>query len=315
MSIKHFFSWETLRCASPWLFLILGVIAYFIGYFLLPHNSISKEIVIKLADIFVIGVVIGYLTNAAQFLGVFKKDLQDIIYAKEFVNKRKDLPELWDCISKEMFKNKFSSIHNQFLQVMKWYFPTNEVSYYDDYNVYTTISWVDKEKGIVKVEDSISFYLISESKDKFVYPMKSWLLAAPGKDPQSSISEITINEESYQNISTPEPYKDPKTGYICQEFNVTLQGSTRYSVKYQREQEYNINDDYYIGFRSLYILNGMKVCLDLPENINATFLERGTQNQFETIKKSKNRIEMKYKGIVLPKQGYIFALQTTTITE
>jgi hypothetical protein len=59
----------------------------------------------------------------------------------------------------------------------------------------------------------------------------------------------------------------------------------------------------------------MKVCLDLHENINATFLERGTQNQFETIKKSKNRIEMKYKGIVLPKQGYIFALQTTTITE
>ena len=116
--------------------------------------------------------------------------------------------------------------------------------------------------------------------------MKSWLLAAPGKDPQSSISEITINEESYQNVSTPEPYKDPKTGYICQEFNVTLQGSTRYSVKYQREQEYNINDDYYIGFRSLYILNGMKVCLDLPENINATFLERGTQNQFETIKKN-----------------------------
>ena len=53
---------------------------------------------------------------------------------------------------------------------MKWYFPTNEVSYYDDYNVYTTISWVDKEKGIVKVEDSISFYLISESKDKFCLP-------------------------------------------------------------------------------------------------------------------------------------------------
>ena len=28
------------------------------------------------------------------------------------------------------------------------------------------------------------------------------------------------------------------------------------------------------------------------------------------VNNSKNRIEMKYKGIVLPKQGYIFALQT-----
>lgn len=309
MSNQTFFSWETLRCGSPWIFLILGIIAYAIGYFLLDQYSVWKEITIKVADVLVIGVVIGYLSNAAQFLGIFKKDLQDIIYAKDFVSKRKDLPELWDTISKEMFKNKFSSIHNDFLQVMKGYFPTDEVTYYDDFNVYTTITWKDKEKGIITKEDQISFDLRCESKDKFIYPMKSWICASENNKSVSKITDITINGDA-RNIETSEPYIDKTNGYLCQEFKVTLQESTCYSVKYKREEEYNVNSDYHLGFRSLYILNGMKVCLDLPEDINATFIERGTMHGFETVNKAKNRIEMKYKGIVLPKQGYIFALQT-----
>lgn len=309
MSKRSFFSRETLKNGSPWIFLFFGITAYAMGYFLIAPPSVWKEIVIKIADVLVIGVVIGYLTNAAQFLGIFKKDLQDIIYAKDFVGSRKDLPELWNRISKEMFKNKFTSIHDDFLQVMKGYFPTDEVTYYDDFYVYTTITWENKEEGIIRVEDKISFDLRSESKDKFVYPMKSWISTSEGNKPISKISDITINGEEGQ-VATPEPYTDKRNGYTCQEFNVTLQGSTCYSIKYKREQVYDIKTDYYLGFRSLYILNGMKVCLDLPEDINATFIERGTQYSFDTVNKTKNRIEMKYKGIVLPKQGYIFALQT-----
>jgi len=310
MGKQYFFSKETLKSGSPWIFLFLGIIAYTVGYFLLDSASVWKEIIIKVADVFVIGVVIGYLSNAAQFLGIFKKDLQDIIYAKDFVSRRKDLPELWDRISKEMFKNKFSSIHNDFLQVMKGYFPTDEVTYYDDFNVYTTIYWVNKDEGIIKVEDIITFDLRSESKNKFIYPMKSWLSASDDNAPKSKISDITVNGEPASHVDTPEPYTDRRNGYTCQEFNVTLQGSTCYSVKYKREQEYDINDDYYIGFQSLYIVNNMKVCLNLPEDIDAMFIGRGTQHGFDTVNKSKNRIEMRYKGIVLPKQGYIFALQT-----
>lgn len=309
MSIKSFFSWRSLKFGSPWICLIVGIFAYVIGFFVLFPNTLVRELVIKVADILIIGVVVGFLTNAAQFLGVFKKDLQDIIYAKDFVNKRKDLPELWDSISKEMFKNKFSGIHKQFLQVMKGYFPTNEVSYYDDYNAHTTVSWVDKEKGLVKVENIIHFDLICDSKERFTYPMKSWIHAGEECTPISKISDIQVNGKSFE-MTDSKPELDKKTGKLCQEFNVSLCGDTCYSITYKREEQYNIHDDYYLAFRSLYILNGMKVCLDLPEDINATFIERGTQHDFDTVNNSKNRIEMKYKGIVLPRQGYIFALQT-----
>ena len=309
MSIKSFFSWRSLKCGSPWICLIVGIFAYVIGFFVLFPNTLVRELVIKVADVLIIGVVVGFLTNAAQFLGIFKKDLQDIIYAKDFVNKRNDLPELWDNISKEMFKNKFSGIHKQFLQVMKGYFPTNEVTYYDDYNVYTTVSWIDKEQGLIKVEDKISFDLISDSRGNFTYPMKSWIQAGEDCTPISKISDIVINGKACEIIPL-QPDLDSRTGIMFQEFKVSLCGDTCYSIRYKHEQQYNIHDDYYLGFRSLFILNGMKVCLNLPDDINATFIERGTQHGFDTVNNSKNRIEMKYKGIVLPKQGYIFALQT-----
>jgi hypothetical protein len=254
MSIKRFYSWESLKIASPWICLIVGFFAYLIGYLLLDPDTILRELVIKVADILIIGVVVGFLTNAAQFLGVFKKDLQDIIYAKDFVNKRKDLPELWDSISKEMFKNKFSGIHKQFLQVMKGYFPTNEVTYYDDYNVYTTVSWIDKEQGLIKVEDKISFDLISDSRDNFTYPMKSWIQAGEECTPISKISDIQVNGKPFE-MTDSKPELDNKTGKLCQEFNVFLCGDTCYSITYKREEQYNIHDDYYLGFRSLYILN------------------------------------------------------------
>ena len=72
---------------------------------------------------------------------------------------------------------------------------------------------------------------------------------------------------------------------------------------------YNINEDYYIGFRAKYIVNRLRVCLDYPDDIDVIFTCRGTQLDFEDVNNSKRRIEKKYKGIILPRQGYIFALQ------
>ena len=73
MSIKSFFSWRSLKCGSPWICLIVGIFAYVIGFFVLFPNTLVRELVIKVADVLIIGVVVGFLTNAAQFLGIFKK--------------------------------------------------------------------------------------------------------------------------------------------------------------------------------------------------------------------------------------------------
>lgn len=92
-------SYNKFRAGSAWLIFLLGVGLYGLGYFLCPSETVWKEIVLKIADVLVIGVLIGYLSNAAQFLGVFKTDLENIVYGKKFMASRNDLPQLWENLS------------------------------------------------------------------------------------------------------------------------------------------------------------------------------------------------------------------------
>lgn len=299
-------SYKNFRSGSAWIFFIIGVGLYYVGYFHLNQQPIWKEVAIKVADVLVIGVVLGYLSNAAQFLGIFKQDLQDIIYGKEFIKQRKDIVPLWETVSKQMFKNKFPAIHKDFLKVINGYFPKDEVSFYNDYESHITIEWVDKELGLVRVTDVISFELIADSEDEFEYPLKTWTKVINKERYENRIVELIVNGIE-PRIEDVREYKENDD--ICHEQKVKLKGSTKYDIRYIREKIYDINEDYYIGFRAKYIVNKLRVCLDYPDDIDAIFTCRGTQLDFEDVKNSKRRIEKKYKSIILPRQGYIFALR------
>lgn len=299
-------SYKYFRTGSAWIFSFAGIALYYLGYFQVDQQSIWKEILIKGADILIIGVILGYLSNAAQFLGIFKQDLQDIIYGKEFIKQRKDIAPLWETVSKQMFKNKFPTIHKEFLKVINEYFPKDEVSYYNDYESHITIEWVSKETGIVHVTDNVSFELIADSEEGFEYPLKTWTKVKNRETYENKITELYVNNE-IPKIEEVGEYKENED--ICHEQKVKLKGSIKYEIRYIREKTYNINEDYYIGFRAKYIVNKLRVCLDLPDDIDAIFTCRGTQSDFDDVKNSKRRIEKKYKSIILPRQGYIFALR------
>lgn len=300
LSYKHF------KSGIAWIILIVGILFYYIAYFQLEQQSVWKEVLIKIGDVFVIGVILGYLSNAAAFLGVFKQDLQDIIYGKDFIKQRKDISPLWETVSKQMFKNKFPTIHKEFLKVIKSYFPENEVSFYNDYESHITIKWIDRTVGTIRVKDSVSFELIADSTEEFEYPLKTWTRIIDPNNYKNEITRFTVNGKSPKISNEPESREQD---YICQEQRIKLKGSTKYEIRYERVKEYNINDDYYIGFRAKYIVNKLRVCLNYPDDINAIFTCRGTQLDFDTVVNDKGRIEKKYRSIILPRQGYVFVLQ------
>lgn len=299
LSYKHF------RSGAAWIILFLGILCYYLGYFQIQRPDVWSDVVIKIGDVLVIGVILGYLSNAAQFLGIFKQDLQAIIYGKEFLKQRKDITPLWETVSIQMFKEKFPSIHKDFLRVLQSYFPKDEVSYYNDYETYTVIEWEDKAKGIIKVTDDVSFKLIADSEKEFYYPLKSWLHVG-SDDYTNYIEDFTINGNK-PDLGECIETRDGED--ICHEHKIKVAGATKYRIKYKRIKMYNINDDFYIGFRAKYIVNGLRVCLDYPDDIKAIFTCRGTQDDFEDVKKSKRCIEKKYEGVILPRQGYIFAIR------
>lgn len=64
---------------------IVGVCLYIIGYGFLDFNGVAAKITINIADVLVIGFVVGYLSSVAQWAGVFKREIQDIVFGKEFI--------------------------------------------------------------------------------------------------------------------------------------------------------------------------------------------------------------------------------------
>lgn len=300
--------YKNFRAGSAWIILIMGIALYGVGYFYVNDNSIWKEILIKLGDVLVIGVILGYLSNASQFLGIFKKDLQDIIYGKEFLRTRTDIQPLWDNISKELFKNKFPKIHKDLLDTVSGYLPKDEVSFYDDYEAHLKIEWQNKDMGIISVTDEVEFTLIAETDNEFTYPLKTWTSVKNQTEYYSQLLSFSVNSKQIALDAGTTSYED---GRLCTLHKFKLRGHTKYEIKYSRKKIYNINEDYYIGFRAHYIVNKLRVSLEHPEDISAEFICRGTAKDFiDAATPTRNKIEKKYKGIILPRQGYIFALKT-----
>ena len=121
MSDKHkskrfsFFSWDNLKRGSGWIFALIGLVLYLLGYLVFGSDSLLGKFVLRLADLLILGVLLGYMTNSARFLGAFKKDLEDIIYGESFVSQRKDIYPIWERVSQALFGNRFPGINSELL--------------------------------------------------------------------------------------------------------------------------------------------------------------------------------------------------------
>ena len=58
-------SYKYFRSGAAWIILIAGILCYYFGYFQIAQDSVWKEVIIKVGDVLVIGVILGFLSNAA----------------------------------------------------------------------------------------------------------------------------------------------------------------------------------------------------------------------------------------------------------
>lgn len=305
------FSKFSLKQSVGWIIAFAGIVFYAIGFYFKSQKpeEIWPDFFIKAADVAIIGVVVGYLTGIAQWAGIFKKEIQDIVYGKEFMGKRNDIESIWFNVSKQMFKFKFADIHKKMLSALKEILPSeNDISYYEDYDADSKIEWVDRDKGIIRCIDCFSMYIVTESEKKFDYTLTGWLVEDEdqGHEMSSETLEVTVDGNPMENLKTD---VSKEGNEIKRETKIPLSGKKRYFLQYTRKQQYCIFDDYYIAYKAKYITNGLKVSLELPEDIEAIFIERGTVHDFQNVKNSKSHIKKLYKGVIFPKQGYIFALK------
>lgn len=310
--------------AIPYIAGVVGIILAIIGFVdYIKLDQYIKEISKWGSATLLSGVIVGFMTTYAQFRGLFKNELEDVIYKYEFLRKRRDIAEIWESVSKVLFDSKFPEISNDLLKIIKEkYLPIEHISYCRDSDTMITISWDNKEQKLIRVIQEESFEIITFSDNEFSF---SGLFTVDVNPTFSDIEEnrfeelnnlidcnIVINECKVNDVDYPfSERKYLKDSVLSCNLNIILRGSECYRVKRRMTKVYNINHDYNIGFRAKTVLNNSRVRVfnEIFEDIELTFISRGTLNDFKELKKRDNYLEYEYKGLILQKQGYIIILK------
>lgn len=309
---------QSLKMGLSWMIPIIGIIGYILAYSnSFGNNTDFKEIVIKISDVFVIGGFVGFLSNSSQFFGIFSKELEKIVFSDRFLEGRKDISTIWRKTSKALFNQKFPDISEElFTIIQNYYICKEEYSYYDNYRIITDIEWTDNNKKFIIVKDFVNFDLITEREGEIDIPFSTWMNGVKNlkkdKDYYCKL-ECKINN-IIQETKIEEKYKNDDNEYVVTHTTKihNIKEKEKYQISIHRERRYIFELDYDISFRAKYIVKDMAISLNIPEDLEASFICRGTTKDFIQVKNTKTAKEYLYKGLILQRQGYTFALQKVT---
>lgn len=287
---------------------ILGVGVYVVRFTAFAGNEykVLQEILSIIGNILIVGVVVGFFTTVIQNFGFFKEELGKVIFDKKFLANRKDIREIWLNASKVVFEGKFPQIHEDFFARMFEYLQCKDVAYYNNYEMHISLEWLSQDKHLVKVKKHIIFELVAHSEKHQVYTYKSWLRLSSDNEYSSKIDILVNGVPPKQKHVTRKT--EEKNDFKTEIISVGLKGSMQYDIHISEEKVYDLDSDFIIGFRAKHITNNFRVQLVHPENVRAMFVPCGTQMDFQEVNNTKTINENRYNHVLLPKQGFIIAL-------
>lgn len=313
--IKHLFQ---LRLALPTVLLIVGLFLFlsciFDWFDIKTSHEVWFRLMEKAGDLILISSIISFLIDSAEYLGIFKRELEEVIYDTKFLKKRNDIEDIWMKVSKVLFQSKFPNISTGLMSAVKNYYSPDEklkLNYYSDYRNTYTVSYDDDNPDVIHVESKTSYVLKVEDEKDFDFPMRYWTCVSDEKKKsvEAIMSSITVNEEKINDIGTPEITYD--NNVVCYKFKLKLKGSTEYRVKQILNQKYNLKEDNFLGFRARWLVNDMRIQLFHPADMKILFVNRATAKGFEINNNTDTFKEYEYKGLILKHQGYVIILNRT----
>ncbi|WP_118974854.1 hypothetical protein [Taibaiella koreensis] len=294
----------------PWIFVCAGILLLTYGTFG-PFDDTSKvsKYLIGLGTSILASGVFAAVLKSMQLMDVFRKDLLGIIYEARYLEGRNDLEDIWERVSKIMFKDKFPKISREVMHdVKKIYFPTESVLYYDNYDQTLEIELLDEASGMIKVTQHSSYIVYTTDSDK-PFDHKTTNTIIFNKDRAEvtfSIIEYKVNGEDKTPMQS-EISDGNKLKTFC---IVQLSGATEYKFQTTIEKTYSLHHDSEIGVMKDFIIHDFKLKVLLTGNLKIRFCSVGTLKSFQpkTFKRA-NCYEYEYRGIIYPKQGYLMCIE------
>ena len=315
------YSKDSFRRALPWILFGLGGVFLTIGIFAVNEKDHEnwKYFWIKLGEIMLISGIFSYLTTIAEFIGVFKTTVQNILYSYHYLENHKKIDDIWNKVTKALLKSKFPSISDKLLKtITDHYLPIEDGIYYENFKIDLNIDWDGNDQQFVKTQETFSFNLHTESTDLILLPISTWLNVAGLKENTDYYLKLTnciVNGSAVKNPSyNPDSKEDNHQCVLLHSSgSLELKGSNAYYVQYTKEKRYLFDNDSDKSFRAKFIVNNLDVSVTFPgDDLSAKLICRGTALDYKCIHNSNGKLVYRYDGLILPRQGYVLAFNRIT---
>lgn len=295
--------------------LFLGVALTLAGHFDIFFEEEWANLIESVGIAVLSSGIFAAVLKSIQFSGIFREEIEKVILSDEYLQRRKDLPELWRRVSKTLYEKRFPLISDDLENiVLEKYLPTGETYYYEDLSVEVIVEEFDGE--FVTLNESFSFQIVPSSKDEKIELFQRVALDVGSEDNSKTSYALTSFEVNGKEYLSEDVIGSDGNGYDEVgkpqrqiELRVNLEGKEKYLCKKVERKVYSIKNDPYKAVRMGHITKGLELSVDFSgcENFDVDFLSLGTPYEYKTkMEKSRKVLVKTYeKGLILPNQGYV----------
>lgn len=305
------FSWKSFYNSMPWIILFISIVLLLIGYSVEFENVNIETFFRTIGATALASGLFSFLMKSSQYSDIYKEELLSIIYDAEHLSKRNDLPEIWENVSKVLFENKFPAISKMVTNDVKnTYLLKDHILYYEDYEQTIEIELLDKETERIKVTQK-SNYVIYPTEKGCNTPLKTDNTIKYGdkKDLVSFVLNSFSVNGILQDIKVEEDDEKEKK-QLKHSFSFKLNNIGKNKIEHTITKTYSLKTDCVIGTMKNAIVNNFSLMITLKGNLSIDFYEAGTVKSFTPRNISNEHVkEYKYKGLLYPKQGYLFIVK------
>lgn len=212
-TLKQIFPLDALIRALPMLLTAFGVVLLAISFVFFPEPlyPVRHGLFRTIGQAVLISGVVGVLIDTFKYMGIFKEALHEVMFGEDHLKARTDLSDIWLRVTLAITKNKFPTLSEHLKKgVLDKYVPAEKDFYYSRYYRECVLSWHDKDKGIVEVDEYIELSLVPAAglaECNYTYRNRSNSLVA-GVPGYFTLEDLKIDGKDYASHIEDRPYTD-----------------------------------------------------------------------------------------------------------
>lgn len=270
-----------------------------------PFSEYWNNLFQKIGFIGLTSGVFASVLKSIQFTGLFQEELTKIISGTEFLNNRKDLPDLWKKISKSIYAQKFPEISDLLEdRILTTYFPIDKNHYNEDLVVSIVIHSINDD-FIINYTQTIEYSAILDSDNNVSNIGYTDIITDDqGVEEKNELLSFKIDGtevdlEKCREIKN----EDGKIKYI---HNVPIKGKKKFKIFLKVKNTYSLKGENVKLLRFNTITRNVDLTVSHDDDIDVSFFNVGLVNDFKPIHTDiKNTLSRRHRDdLILPRQGF-----------